>query len=852
MCCCIKDNVVYKILDERKAYKLLSDIDSIVKDIEPVLSEISKWFDNYTLHDINHSLRVLDYMCDIAGEETLIKLSDLELAMIVYVALLHDIGMWISEDEIKGIQADSQFKYLLKKNDGKKKYAIQEYIRPIHGKRAYNYIVNKETYKSKFRDDSLTFVSYAEDIALICQSHMESITWINRNLKERFSKGKNYNSQYIAILLRVADYMDFDSRRAPEYLYNQKNLTGRSINEWKKHATIGNKEKINKEKNTIFFDITCDDFNLYCDLEDTMKAIGEEVKKSVIRTKQFEDEKYHLKIHDEIDINIDAKGFEPKRFSLNLDYHEVTNLLMGENLYGDKEYGLREILQNSIDACKVMQAYYSKNDPTAHYSPQISIIYDYDQNVVIVKDNGTGMSSNIINNYFLTIGKSYYRSDEYGKLGYEIDTISTFGIGFLSCFMLSKKVSVATKYYEDGEITTFSIEKNSKYICYEQQPFIDAHGTAISFDMEEFKSVFKTQEQLINFIDNNFYCLDLEIKIYDIHVNKYRLVGQAEANNITSGTPIDISSYFEGIICKVNISTVIDEFKIYSDFYQVKEPLSVVVLFTKKGIELIDSKDIENYRNNICSLAYSDTAFTDLILETFLYNKDDDFYYDNISDIEEVIEDYERFGFKVFENGFNRYSDDIDEKEDKWIDSIDRKQDTICIIWDKSISWEQTYEIMQQAKVRYLEDINAVSWNYDFNSSNNIDNMYSLTTSRLFEWNGDIYPNNPLHLISYQISVCHKGVYLNNVTIELPYIANVFSDIKIAVNITADDFNPSITRTDLTENQKIELAYSLGKGIHLFLMDKFNDDKPLSAALKRLLTSKYPRECIFCKPRNDI
>ena len=54
-------------------------------------------------------------MCVIAGKDNLEKLSDLELAMIIYAALLHDIGMWISSDEIAKIENSSQFEFYLKK-----------------------------------------------------------------------------------------------------------------------------------------------------------------------------------------------------------------------------------------------------------------------------------------------------------------------------------------------------------------------------------------------------------------------------------------------------------------------------------------------------------------------------------------------------------------------------------------------------------------------------------------------------------------------------------------------------------------------------------------------------------------
>ena len=69
----------------------------------------------------------------------------------------------------------------------------------------------------------------------------------------------------------------------------------------------------------------------------------------------FSDEKYSLFIKEKVVNRIETNGFSISDFRLTLDYKAVTGLLMGEKIYGDKKYGLREIIQNSIDACKLMQ-----------------------------------------------------------------------------------------------------------------------------------------------------------------------------------------------------------------------------------------------------------------------------------------------------------------------------------------------------------------------------------------------------------------------------------------------------------------------------------------------------------------
>lgn len=74
------------------------------------------------------------------------KLSDLELTILIYVALLHDTGMVVTEEEIEQIKKDigniTRRKYSLvleKYND--ETIALQECIRPIHGKRSFDYII---------------------------------------------------------------------------------------------------------------------------------------------------------------------------------------------------------------------------------------------------------------------------------------------------------------------------------------------------------------------------------------------------------------------------------------------------------------------------------------------------------------------------------------------------------------------------------------------------------------------------------------------------------------------------------------------------------------------------------------
>ena len=80
---------------------------------------------------------------------------------------------------------------------------------------------------------------------------------------------------------------------------------------------------------------------------------------------------------------------------------------------------------------------------------QFSIERIDDKVYLCCKDNGIGMTKEIIENYLLKIGNSYYKSSEFYKKqaqwGGTFAPTSQFGIGILSCFMLGNKIEIITK-----------------------------------------------------------------------------------------------------------------------------------------------------------------------------------------------------------------------------------------------------------------------------------------------------------------------------------------------------------------------------------------------------------------------
>ena len=72
--------------------------------------------------------------------------------------------------------------------------------------------------ESSLQMEEFRYQSYQPFISIVLDN--EDFEWIEKELSNQSKKGHfEINSQYIAVLLRIADYLDIDEQRAPLYLY---------------------------------------------------------------------------------------------------------------------------------------------------------------------------------------------------------------------------------------------------------------------------------------------------------------------------------------------------------------------------------------------------------------------------------------------------------------------------------------------------------------------------------------------------------------------------------------------------------------------------------------------------------
>ena len=125
--------------------------------------------------------------------------------------------------------------------------------------------------------------------------------------------------------------------------------------------------------------------------------------------------------------------------------------ILGDDIYQSDPYVfLRELLQNSIDAIRMRREVLKRKGIESHNIGVIRVNVEHKENsdaIITWIDDGIGMDEYVLRNYFAVAGKSYYRSADFEREGLNIDPISRFGIGFLSCFMDSDRVELET--YKD-------------------------------------------------------------------------------------------------------------------------------------------------------------------------------------------------------------------------------------------------------------------------------------------------------------------------------------------------------------------------------------------------------------------
>ena len=253
--------------------------------------------------------------------------------------------------------------------------------------------------------------------------------------------------------------------------------------------------------------------------------------------------------------------------------------LMINSIYTNKDIFLRELISNASDAMDKLY-YKSLTDSSVEVDKeklQIRIEVDKENRTIKIIDNGCGMTEAELENNLGTIARSGSLSfKEENSNQADVDIIGQFGVGFYSAFMISDKVEVESKAYnndaykwistgEDG----YEIEKSTK----------DEIGTTITLFVKEDTEDINYSEYLEE------YKIRTIIKKYSDYI-KYPIVMKVENRVLKEGSDNEYETVFEDATLNSMIpiwkkdkkDITEDEYNnFYSEkFYDYEKPMKVI------------------------------------------------------------------------------------------------------------------------------------------------------------------------------------------------------------------------------------------------------------------------------------
>ncbi|MDI9869004.1 HD domain-containing protein [Flectobacillus roseus] len=512
------------------------------------------FFPEYTDHGVKHINSVLNASEHIITNDTFDKiLNPNNVAILVLSIILHDLGMQLTFDSFKSLvdgknddikdnildektwnQLWEDYLDEAKKFSGKQlkaifgnehhifrrpdlndrlniteadKLLIGEFIRRNHPRIAQEIslkgLVGKNNELLEFASGTDKWIRQLAGI--VARSHgmeiRDTFEYLKTISEEEWSKPYSVDVIFLMVVLRIADYFQFDATRIDKPLLKLKTFSSPiSQIEHDKHLAIDFVKPYTQDPEVLYIEAKPDNSNLFLKLSQLFKSIQYELDISwailgEIYGKESQDKQPKIQ-YRRVKSNLDKRGQFLKNVTyipekINFEYDNDLAKLLIAPLYGnDPTYGVRELLQNAIDACKELEAEYTKLSKPYEALIKVSIIEEDNVSFFIIEDNGKGMTLAELKNYFLKAGSSFRKSIDWQKKYTNEDGKSDvmrsgrFGVGVLAAFLLGDEIEVETYNSDDYYTYSFKAKLDSEQLNIEKKTPRENRGTKIKILLE--------------------------------------------------------------------------------------------------------------------------------------------------------------------------------------------------------------------------------------------------------------------------------------------------------------------------------------------------------------------------------
>jgi molecular chaperone HtpG len=463
----------------------------IKRKIAELLSLIGRngIFDEYTQHDISHVDKMLEILDWLVPNETKAIMTPADWLLTVLSIYFHDLGMLVTSEEYKHRNSSGFPEYCEKvlfggdngpdyrarleelPSDEKQRFLYQEFVRHKHAERVRDWITGRATDHIGVSRRQVSEVSellgqfnplFRRDLAWVCESHhLEDLSDFRKyKVAQPYgnSDAETANLQYVAILLRATDLLHITGDRTPSLVFRVVNPADPlSQQEWAKQMAVTRvRSKLGRDRDgnpddaaprdTIEVHAFFAQTNGFFGLTSYLLYAQDQMRKCCDWAQAAEKQqgsRYRFPWRFVDDTNIETEGFLRNTFEFTIDQAKILDLLTGHTLYNDTQVVLRELVQNALDAVRLQRIVDEQNGSCSEPGA-VRIHWDSRTRVLSVEDNGTGMTQEIIERHLLKVGASRYQDSEFRRRYPNFSSISRFGIGLLSTFMIADSVEILT------------------------------------------------------------------------------------------------------------------------------------------------------------------------------------------------------------------------------------------------------------------------------------------------------------------------------------------------------------------------------------------------------------------------
>jgi hypothetical protein len=274
----------------------------------------------------------------------------------------------------------------------------------------------------------------------------------------------------VAALLRSADAIHLDARRAPRFLRTLRRPTGISEDHW------AFQEKLNRpiiERDRVVFTSSTpfgvEDADAWWTCFDVLRQVDryllevDVVLSTASRPRLAARGVAALESSEHLARRIPTSGWQPIDTEIHIsDVAHLVRILGGEELYGSNPpVGLRELLQNAGDAVRARRIVEERPENWGEIT--VSLFQRHGRWLLEVTDTGVGMTRTVMTDILLDFGRSYWTSDLVaeelpGLMGEGFAPVGRYGIGFFSVLMLGHELQVISRPYSAALTDTSVLE----------------------------------------------------------------------------------------------------------------------------------------------------------------------------------------------------------------------------------------------------------------------------------------------------------------------------------------------------------------------------------------------------------